>query len=156
MACYVGSDKDNNIKYHFKPFTALGLAESKKVPQSEFQDGISYKLNWVLKPGMKVILLKSKDEEIKLIQNHELLKRIYKISTVYPIYQGKYEFFYADADYRLNVVSTNIKLPKRGKETNFEMPTTNPLIRLNLSKQTFLIEGKDFEIKPDGTINWKF
>ena len=40
-------------------------------------------------------------------------------------------------------------------EINFENPKGNPLVRVNLNKSFFAIEGKHFEIKPDGTIIWK-
>jgi len=156
MACYKGFDENKNEKYHFKPFTALGLAKENVVPENEFQNGISYKLLWELKPGMKVIVKKYLEEDIKLLTLKETSKRIYKVATVSPRYQGEYEYFYADIDFHLCVISSEIKHPTRGKKINFENPRENPLVRLNLAVSHFLIEGKHFQIKPDGSISWLF
>lgn len=158
MVCYKGYDENKNEKYHFKPFTALEIAKSKSVPLVEFQNGINYKLLWELKPGMKLIVKKSIDEDLKALSHNLITKRIYKVINTNPRYQGKYEYFYAELSYHLVVVSSEITLPKSSKEINYDNPLKAPLVRLNLdpTKSSFLIQGTHFEINLDGTIKWLF
>ena len=156
MVCYKGFDENKNEKYHFKPFTALEIAKSKSVPESEFQDGISYNLFWQLKPGMKIILKKELTENVNELLQSEIKKRIYKVNSVFPQANnvGKL-YYYSIIHFHLNVVSSEIKNPKASGKINFYNPKENPLIRLNLANSPFLIEGKHFEITPDGVINLK-
>jgi len=156
MACYIGYNETKSIIYHFKPFTTLGLSKTKKIPLAEYQNGVHFNLLWELKPGLKIIVKKSLNEDVKELENNKIIKRIYKVNTVYPAYQGKYEYFYADIDFNLNTFSAEIKVPKRGKELDFENPKESPQVRLNLSKSTFLIEKRDFIIELDGKIKWLF
>lgn len=157
MACYKGLDERGKEVFHFKPFTALNIAKEKNVPLLEFQDGISYKLIWELKPGMKVLVMRNREENFVKLTDIEKKKRIYLVNNVYPAYQGVYEYFYADINYHLSVVSTSLKLPKRGKQINFENPLEASLVRLNLNptKSVFAIENIHFEIMQDGEIKWK-
>jgi hypothetical protein len=76
------------------------------------------------------------------------------VNNVYPAYVKKYEYFYANLNYHLVVVSSSIKLPQMGKSVNFDNPLETPLVRLNLdpSKSYFAIEGIHFEIMLDGEI----
>jgi CRISPR-associated endonuclease Csn1 len=156
MACYKGFDGNEKEVFHFKPLTALNIAKEKTIPIFENQNGISYKLIWEIKPGMKILLIRNENENFAELTDIEKKKRIYLVNNVYPAYQGEYEFFYANVNYHLSVVSTSIKLPKRKKEINFDNPLVSPLVRLNLNpkKSLFAIEGKDFEMKSDGQINW--
>ena len=153
MVCYTGYDENKKLQFSFKPYTALSKSKERIVAQTMFKDGINYELNWELKPGMKIILKKNENENLKDLPENELLKRVYKVNNMYPARQGKYEYFYASIYYHLNVVSTEIKLPNESKNIDFENPKEKPLVRINLAKAFFAIESKDFEIKIDGTIN---
>ncbi len=157
MVCYKGFDENKNEKYHFKPFTTLNLSKGKTIPKNEYQDGIYFLFEWQLKPGMKIILKESADENVNELSEAGLKKRIYKINSVFPQANnvGKI-YYYSIIHFHLNVVSSEIKNPPASGKINFENPKANPLVRLNLANSAFLIEEKDFEIKPDGEIIWKF
>lgn len=157
MACYKGFDENENKVFHFKPFTALNIAKEKIIPKREYQDGINFYLDWELKPGMKIIIKKTMDEDLmELGKSSEIRKRIYKIKTVFPQANNTGTmYYYSIIHFHLNVVSSEIKNPKPGGKINFENPKENPLVRLNLSNSFFAIEGIHFEMKLDGEIKWK-
>lgn len=156
MACYKGFDENEKVILHFKPFTTLNIAKERTIPTHERQDGINFSLDWVLKPGMKIIIKKNVDEDlIELGKTMEIKKRIYKVNTVFPQSNNKGTiYYYSIIHFHLNVVSSEIKNPKPSGKINFESPTENPLVRLNLSNSFFFIEGKHFEMKMDGEIEW--
>ncbi len=155
MLCYTGFDQNKKEIFCFNPLTTLGKSKDRMLPQSISENDIIYDFSWELKPDLKVILKKRKDENLKSLTEKELLKRIYKVNNFYPAYVGKYKFFYATIHYHLVVVSSEISNPKISKEINFENPILNPLVRINLAKSNFVIENIDFEIKLDGKIEWK-
>jgi len=154
IACYKAITDGNKEKFHFKPFTALNFAKEKSFPTHEIQEGIEFSLFWELKPGRKVVLLKTKGEKLSELSKDAIRKRVYIVNNVYPAYVKKYEYFYANLNYHLVVVSSSIKLPQMGKSVNFDNPLEAPLVRLNLDplKSYFAIEGIHFEIMLDGEI----
>ena len=156
MLCYVGFDEKGKEIFIFKPLTTLGKSKNKISVPSIMKEEINYDLSWDLKPGLKIILGKNKDEDIKKLGEREIIKRIYKVNNFYPAYVGKYEYFYATLHYHLAVVSSEISNPKISKSIDFENPIESPLVRINLAKSNFLIEGIHFEIKIDGEIKWLF
>ncbi len=155
MVCYNGFDETKKEKKHFKPLTALNFAKEPIIPTHEYQDGVEFTLSYVLKPGMKVILKKHDEENLCELQVSEIRKRVYKINTVKPQFSNGLLYYYAEAHFHLVVVSTEIKNPTPSGKINFENPKENPLVRLNLSKALFVIEGTHFEMKMDGEIKWK-
>lgn len=107
-------------------------------------------INHVLKVGSKVIFYKEHIEELKGLSKTDIFKRLYRIykynepapSTVYVYFQNHLE------------ARINDELGNGEKEVIFEK--YQPRIFLSSSKFQCAIEGKHFEIKPDGEINWKF
>lgn len=154
MLCYTGFDGTKKEIFYFNPLTTLGKSKAKTIPLSVSQNNINYDFNWELKPDLKLILKKRKEEDLKSLNEKELLKRIYKVNNFYPAYVKEYKYFYATIHYHLVVISSDISNPKISKEINFENPILNPLVRINLAKSNFAIENIDFEIKFDGKIIW--
>ena len=108
----------------------------------------------VLKTGQKAIFYKEGLEELTELSKEELSQRLYKM------YQ-----FEADSNkikFKHHLVSgsnTDISkaLPNGYKEAaSFGTYENQPLMRLTSANWNFAIEGKDFEMKLDGTIIWKF
>ncbi len=108
----------------------------------------------VLKSGQKAIFYKENLEELKELTENELSKRLYKM------YQ-----FEADSNkikFKHHLISganteINKSLPKEYKEASpFGTFEEQPLLRLTANNWNFAIEGKDFEMKIDGTIQFKF
>lgn len=112
---------------------------------------ISIQLDYILTVGTKVIFYEHHIEELKEIKNpNEILKRMYRIykfnepapSTVYIYFQNHLE------------ARKNDELGNGEKDINFNKPQSR--LFLSASKFTCAIEGKHFEIKPDGEIKWLF
>lgn len=156
MSCYTGFDEGNKEVFLFKPLTTLGKSKEKQIAQSISHNRIAYDFSWEIKPGLKLILKKSNEENLKNLSESELIKRIYKVNNFYPAYVGKYEYFYASLHFHLAVVSSEISNSKISKDINYDNPIKSSLVRINLAKSNFLIENIHFEIKLDGKINWLF
>ena len=88
--------------------------------------------------------------KLKELNNSDLLKRLFKVykfnepapSTVYVYFQNHIE------------ARKNELLGNGDKEIKFG--EYQPRVFLNSTKFTCAIEDKDFEVKPDGEIDWKF
>ncbi|WP_339814635.1 hypothetical protein, partial [Zunongwangia profunda] len=107
----------------------------------------------VLKSGQKAIFYKENLEELKDLSEKELSDRMYKM------YQ-----FEGDSNkikFKHHLISganteINKSLPKGYKEASpFGSFEKQPLMRLTAGNWNFAIEGKDFEMDLDGTINFK-
>ncbi|MFZ4798586.1 MAG: type II CRISPR RNA-guided endonuclease Cas9 [Bacteroidia bacterium] len=110
---------------------------------------INLPLHTILKVGTKVIFYKETIDELKEISKDLLLKRVFRIykfnepapATVYVYLQNHIE------------ARTNDDLG--GGEKDLSLDIYQSRIFLGASKFKTAIEGKDFEIKPDGEIEWK-
>ncbi|GLU56694.1 hypothetical protein Dfri01_61550 [Dyadobacter frigoris] len=105
-------------------------------------------LKYILKAGLKVIFIKDKEEDIKLLSNQELLKRFYQ----YTNFEKNGNSARLNFKYHLEARS---KIPDVfvESEINFEIP--KPTLRFSYSKYRFLVEGYEFIIGADGVIQWK-
>jgi CRISPR-associated endonuclease Csn1 len=130
-----------------------------------------------LKKGIKVIFYKENIEELKELQQSELNKRIYKVKKFAG---GQVTFDYhleAREDPELTksfAPKDFFKIDEKGKEVTYggrgksgftenffdyeKLNYGNPWHRLRYSKDyfNFAIEGKHFEVKPDGKVEWSF
>ncbi|MEO6289769.1 MAG: type II CRISPR RNA-guided endonuclease Cas9, partial [Ginsengibacter sp.] len=164
LCCYKGLSEEKETVYFYNVYTLFDLAETKQIPQTERQEGIEYVLEWKLKPGQKIILQRSKDEDIQELEKTnkvDFLKRIYRTETVYPQFSNGHLYHYANVKYHLEArrnekSNKENKLPKPSGKPNFEAPFLMPLVRVNVENSFFVIEGKHFEIEPSGEINWLF
>jgi CRISPR-associated endonuclease Csn1 len=133
----------------FVPFKELGRGKEKK----------SIPLHAILKPGVKVLFYREHPDELKEMSNSELLKRLYKINRLYDTISGRIMFDYhieARTDEELTKAFPKETFGLKGKngfsEFNFEFPW--PRLLMSPGSFNFLIEGKDFEVLPDGQINF--
>lgn len=154
VICFKGFDETKKITFHFKALTALNLAKEPIMSTNEFQDGIHYIFDYVLKPGMRVILKQSEPENLINLSDLDIMKRIYKVRSVLPKTAGGRLYYYAEVDFHLTVISDDFKIPTASTKINFENPNDNPRVRVSLSNTNFLVEGKHFEIMLDGVIKW--
>ncbi|WP_276358826.1 type II CRISPR RNA-guided endonuclease Cas9 [Daejeonella sp. H1SJ63] len=118
---------------------------SKVITKSKLS--VEYPLSFVLEPGLKVIFKKESNEEIKVLSQNEILKRLY----VYTSFEKNGPSARLNFNYHLEARS-KIEESYVESEINFENP--KPTLRFGYAKYDFLVEGYDFEIKMDGTIEW--
>ncbi|MDR0437964.1 MAG: hypothetical protein LBH22_06650 [Bacteroidales bacterium] len=163
---YVGKDKKEK---EIKAYRFINLFEFSQIDDKQntlifnnpeyniftkFSGKNEYKLllTNILKAGQKIILFKDSDEEIDKSDISNNQNRIYKI----------YKFNNSGADYLFleNIIEarSDDELKKAGinpaGETEFNPEKYQPRLKLTADKLSCLFEGKDFEIKPDGTITW--
>ena len=118
------------------------------------------KLIAILKPGKKVLFYKDKDkEEPKELSKSELSQRLYFIKNLFDAKTGSVQFQHhleARNNKQLSEAFPKEQFGQQGKngfsKFNFEKPW--PRLLMNPINFDFLIEGKDFEVTPDGTIKW--
>ncbi|HET8810946.1 MAG TPA: HNH endonuclease domain-containing protein [Flavobacteriaceae bacterium] len=126
-----------------KDFLEIPLFNSIKKKKAEIP------LYAILKSGQKAIFYKERKEELKELSQEELSDRLYKM----------YEF---EKDGRIklqhHLISGNrTDIKKEYKESssmNFEEYA--PLLRIRSKAWNFAIEGKDFKMNLDGSIEFKF
>lgn len=149
VAKQIKTNQDRTLESFFEPYKDLGRGKNK----------ISTPLYAVLKPGIKVLFYKDNREELIELSNADRLKRLYKMNRIFDPNKGVLQFQYhleARDDKALMELYTEEEFGQRGKngfsEFNYEFPW--PKLLLSLGKFNFLIEGKDFDVKPDGIINF--
>jgi CRISPR-associated endonuclease Csn1 len=111
----------------------------------------------VLCVGQKVLFYRNDKTELFNLSNSELSRRLYYIKNLFDSNDGRLQFQHhleARPDKQLTEAFSIEKYGKRGKngfsEFNFEFPW--PRLLLSRSNFNFIIENKDFLIKPDGNI----
>lgn len=108
-----------------------------------------------LKLNQKVLFYENNMEELKSLSTKELSTRLYLIV--------KFEDGRISLKHHLNSMSEE-DLKREMKRLNladvgassFNFSNPIPKLRITKSNFNFAIEGKHFEIKPDGKINWQF
>ncbi len=105
-------------------------------------------LTMILKVGQKTIFYKDDIEELKELTQKELLQRVFRI---YKFNEMGSPFIYLQNHLEAR---TNEKVGNG--DTSFKPREYQA--RLTLVANSFIcaIEGKDFEVNPDGEIKWKF
>ncbi len=103
----------------------------------------------VLRTGCKVIFYKDSIEELKLISKEELAKRMFKIYQFESDGRIKFKHHLAAG------VDTDLKkIHKEYSSVDFSLYQV--FLRLSQGEWNFAIQVKDFEMKLDGTIKFKF
>jgi CRISPR-associated endonuclease Csn1 len=120
------------------------------------------KLIHIFEPGQKVIFYNSKDE-LNDIQNDskEIAKRLYFIKRLHQASVGNILFQHhleARNDDELTRDFPKEIFKSAGKDgfSKYHEDFIAPRILFKPTKPNFIIEGKDFDMKLDGTINLKF
>ena len=104
----------------------------------------------ILKVGTRVIFYKENMEELKYLDQKSLLMRVFRIYKFNePAPSTVYVYFHNHIEARKNDDLGN-------GEKELALHTYQSRLFLGASKFTAAIEGKHFEIKVDGSINWLF
>lgn len=145
---------------------ALGIPSDKKELFSQKEPvlikKVESKLVHIFEVGQKVIFY-STLEELKDIENEpkEISKRLYFIKRLYQASVGNILFQHhleARIDEELTLAFPKEIFKSAGKDgfSKYQTDFVAPRILFKPSKPNFIIEGKDFEMKLDGSIVFKF
>ena len=154
FALYKGNGKkDFDFRNLFGTAKVMSL-NSVKSPKDLFEQKITITkgktitelpLAHILETGIKVIFKKDENEDLKLLPNSEIIKRLY----VYTNFEkdGRLNF-------RYHLEARN-KIEETYSESEIDFLTPKPTLRFGYAKYDFLVEDYDFKVKMDGTIEWK-
>lgn len=147
-----------------QPYSILQVADSKA---SNFEDVVPrvleetikkthhlISLHAILKVKQKVLFYEHDIEELRNMPIADLSKRLYLITK---FDENRITFKYhlnAMAEDELKSVMKEKGSPEAG-ESRFDFDEPTPKLRLSKAALNFAIEGKHFNIMPDGNINWK-
>ena len=120
------------------------------------------KLKHIFMVGQKVLFFIDRDDpknEIRSLTNYELSKRLYFVKTLFDaraqriIFQHHME---SRTDEQLQIDFPRDVFGTRGKDgfSDFVIDFVAPRLLLTPTKFDFLIEGKDFKMKLDGSIEF--
>lgn len=116
------------------------------------------KLIHIFIPGQKVLFFYENKEELKDLNKKDLSSRIYFVKRLYQPEVGNILFqHHLEARNNEDLSKEYGEKGKNGfsiKELKNDF--SPPRILFTPSKDLFVIEGKDFEMELDGTLNWKF
>ncbi|MBS1653083.1 MAG: hypothetical protein JSU07_13840 [Bacteroidetes bacterium] len=152
FAIYKGENKkDFDFRNLFNTAKIMSI-NSVKNPTELFEPSITItkgknstvlSLAYVLEKGMKVIFKKD-NEDFKNLSQNDVLKRLY----VYTNFEkdGRLNFQYH--------LEARNKIEETYSESEIDFGNPKPTLRFSYAKYDFAVEGYDFEIKMDGTIEW--
>lgn len=105
-------------------------------------------LHAVLRSGQKVLFYKDSIEELKELDNSDLTKRLYKV------YQFENDGRMKFRNHIAAGMDTDLKkVYKEDSSFNFENPSV--FLRISQGEWNFAVDGVDFEMKIDGSIEFK-
>lgn len=137
----------SKIEDFFSPTKELGRGKNKSVA----------KLKAVLYKNQKVIFYSKSIDELKELSTNELSKRTYNVYALYGKTTGQVQFqHHLEARADKDIKDPNNPNKKLIGFSSIDFNNLQPRYLLSPSNFNFAIEGRDFEIKPDGTIVWKF
>lgn len=118
-------------------------------------------LKHIFMVGQKVLFYECDKEELKDLEREDLVKRLYFIKNLADAKQGLIRFQYhleARDDKQLITDFPVKEFGQKGKNgfSKFSTDFIAPRLLLSSGNFNFIIEGKDFEIKLDGSIKFKF
>lgn len=122
------------------------------------KNGKEANLKHIFMPGQKVFFFLEEKEELKDLEKGELSKRLYFVKRLYQAEVGNIIFqFHLEA--RSDEDLSKVYGPK-GRNgfsiSDLTIDFSPPRILFTPTKDCFIIEGEDFEMKLDGAIIWKF
>jgi len=106
-----------------------------------------------LYPNLRVIFYQNNIIELKELNTYELQKRMYIIYNLEK--DGRIKFKH----HLLSKPPDKIEKEQKNESDEksiFNFNHLKPIYRLSRSAFNFAIEGKDFEIKADGSVSWLF
>ncbi len=137
-AKYLSTNLIKNPEELFEPSVEITKGKNK----------IQMSLAFVLENGTKVLFKSEEDEDVKILSNDELTKRLY----VYTNFEKNGNS--ARLNFKYHLEARN-KLDEEYVESDIDFEKPKPTLRFGYGKYDFLVEGYDFMIEMDGTIKWK-
>lgn len=118
-------------------------------------------LKHVFMVGQKVLFYKNDVEELKDLGNGDLSSRLYFVKNLADAKQGLIRFQHhleARDDKQLSIDFPTKEFGQKGKNgfSKFSTDFVSPRLLLSPGNFNFVIEGNDFEMKLDGSIEFKF
>ena len=118
-------------------------------------------LKHVFMVGQKVLLFENDREELKEISNHDLTKRLYFVKRLADARAQRILFQHhleARDDKQLSEDFPQEEFGTKGKDgfSKYSYDFVAPRLLLTPGNFNFIIEGKDFDMKPDGSLDFKF
>src|SRR5690606_31884210 len=118
-------------------------------------------LEHVFLVGQKVLFFENEKEELKDLENDDLSKRLYFVKRLADANAQRILFQHhleARDDKKLAKDFPKEEFGTKGKDgfSKFSIGFIAPRLLLTPGNFNFIIEGKDFEMKLDGTIEFKF
>lgn len=114
------------------------------------RDSSGRPLRCVLKQGTMVLFYEKSREELNSCTQEGLSKRLYKVTGLGTMSQGKHTYAYMSCKHHLEARPSSTLEKKGGAWTEGER--YRPIITILLSNPRFLVEGKDFEISVTGRV----
>lgn len=145
--------ENKNYKELFKPKEPVEIGRGKKKETAE--------LKHVFRVGQKVLFYTESKEELKEIQASDLSKCLYFVKTLADAKQGLIKFQHhleAREEKQLLIDFPEQNFGKKGTNgfSKFSTDFIAPRLLLSPGNFDFIIEAKDFEMKLDGSIKFKF
>lgn len=127
--------------------------------ETKNKKGVVLPLFHVFVPGQKVLFYENNREELKELDN--LSNNLYFVKRLYQASRGNIQFQHhleARDDKQLAEYFPAKEFGQRGKNgfSKFTTDFVAPRLLLSPGNFNFIIEGKDFEMKLDGSIRFKF
>lgn len=127
--------------------------------ETKNKKGIVLPLFHVFVPGQKVLFYEDNKEELKELDN--LSNNLYFVKRLYQASRGNIQFQHhleARDDKQLAIDFPAKEFGQRGKNgfSKFTTDFVAPRLLLSPGNFNFIIEGKDFEMKLSGEVNFKF
>lgn len=121
--------------------------------------GVMLQLFHVFVPGQKVLFYENNKEELKEVDN--LSNNLYFVKRLYQASRGNIQFQHhleARDDKQLTEDFPANQFGQRGKNgfSKYNSDLVHPRLLLSPGNFNFIVEGKDFEMKIDGQIEFKF
>ncbi len=155
FALYQGIVK-NKVERAFKLYGLFDVAglysiDNKLIipEEKQIKKDISIPLYAILKHGQKVLFYRDNEENLEELTSIELSKRLYKIFSFEQESEGKGRIA---LQHHLDSSTPSKTGENVSSSINFDNPSK--LLRISKENFNFLIEGKDFNINPDGAIEF--
>jgi CRISPR-associated endonuclease Csn1 len=152
-AQYLKYLEDVSQKSLFKSKEPIYIGRGKKVKEAI--------LRHVFMVGQKILFYKNDKEELKDLEKSELSNRFYFVKNLADAKQGLIRFQHhleARDDKQLIENFPVEEFGQKGKNgfSKFRTDFVAPRYLLSSGNFNFIIEGRDFEFKLDGSINFKY
>ena len=165
-----------NDDEEYKEHVNIGFQQRRLFVISQFSEGsiwLNYHLNALSRDDVKKSIASQKDEKLLEYEKELNLPDVLEDKTIEDnqkrrddFEKRKYRFDTIGNSYRLQRLIEKVGLERTNEikreldkfkaiPSTIELEGNTPLLKMGREKWNFLIEGEDFEMSLDGTINWK-